>query len=560
MIEPTFSLATLTSVALGVGSKFAAFQSVKDISLSGSLKSRCELARSWISECLKTHVTCSPKPESTLPTRLLDISATLGPFIVLIETDDSAVLPVEPLYATLSHCWGKKEFQKTLLSNVDAFKRGFAISSLPQTFQDAITVARGLGINYLWIDSLCIIQDSKEDWKTQSALMASVYSNSYLNIAATASADSSQSFLSSQNRDHASIHVLPDERFPAIGDKIFARHSLREVHKLFSTPSQNVNSINTEVQLLSRAWVFQERHLAPRTLHFHPSEIVLECREGLRCECTGLDNFSTNPQRDFNNMSFNAWYGVVEEFSRLSLTYQSDKLEALNGVARVFWEKLNCRYLKGLWEDDMAKGLLWNVTRFPPAKPSTRQSSEVAPTWSWASLVPAEGGRIYFPARQDRLFCADQRFRFVGTDPAKDAPQATFRNECKGILINCGAVDASAHIWEAEDGSYGITLLFQEDIEDIEDMVLISSTPLVADVEPEVDRTSSAATWEVACLLIGSAEEKTKDTDQMETCHRMLVVQPSERKLGSWERLGVLNVKEVTGIHKAVQKRQLRLV
>lgn len=59
------------------------------------------------------------------------------------------------------------------------------LSDLPPLFQDAIIITRQLGLRYLWIDSLCIIQDSLRDWETEAAKMASIYQNSYVTISAT---------------------------------------------------------------------------------------------------------------------------------------------------------------------------------------------------------------------------------------------------------------------------------------------------------------------------------------------------------------------------------------
>lgn len=74
----------------------------------------------------------------------------------------------------------------------------------------------------------------------------------------------------------------------------------------------------------------------------------MECRSGLRCECSGLDSFTSNPLRNFDDLSYASWFGVVEAFSRLRLTYPSDRLKALLGVAKVFWESQRGVYLKGL--------------------------------------------------------------------------------------------------------------------------------------------------------------------------------------------------------------------
>jgi hypothetical protein len=473
-----------------------------------------------------------------------------------------------PLYATLSHCWGIKHFIKTTLSNIRSFATSIPFDHLPRTFQDAISVAQELGIKYIWIDSLCIIQDSKEDWKHESALMASVYLNSYLNIAATGSSDSSHGFLSSRDLTHNSVSIPTNKSEGNGGEEsdAFVRTSLNTVHKLYSTPSQLVHwsSIangNNEAPLLSRAWVFQERHLAPRTLHFHPSELVMECRAGLRCECTGLDSFTSNPLRNFDDMSFASWSAVVEEFSRLKLTYQTDRLEALTGVAKVFWEKLGCRYLNGIWEGDLAKGLLWNVTRCEAFDVSSdrvrRQGKEVAPTWSWASLVLA-GNKIFFPIADDHLFRSDERFEFLDTDPPRDPLQSHFRSESGAILVKSAFVDAIAcFVARQGEAEQDVLLIFQEDFDDT---VLIRTSIIEMDVSIDVAEPLADTILEVSCLLLGSAEEKDWDTNQPVIYNHMLVLQPSSDIQGAWERIGILNVKEEVGIHLGLVEKIFKLV
>jgi hypothetical protein len=212
---------------------------------------------------------------------------------------------------------------------------------------------------------------------------------------------------------------------------------LNRVHKLYSTPGRTLpwspdEDGTFEAPLLSRAWVFQERHLVPRTLHFHRSELVMECRAGLRCECSSLDHFTSNPLRDVNDMSFTSWFWVVEEFSRLNLTHQSDRLEALMGVAKVFWERLGCSYLHRVWENDIAKGLLWNVTCAVICGTMPSKGAR-------ASLVIPGGSRIYFPAGEGETFRSDERFEFLGTDPPTDSLQSLFRNDSGAILVK-GAV------------------------------------------------------------------------------------------------------------------------
>lgn len=505
-----------------------------------------------------------------LPTRLLDISLNQDSSIFLVYTRNLSVSSDVPLYATLSHCWGKKQFIKTVSSNVDSFQKCIPFEGLPRTFQDAISIARELGIKYIWIDSLCIIQDSIADWKHESALMASVYSNSYLNIAATGSSDSSRAFLTSRDLTHKCVPI--PNKFPADGiggeePEIFVRASLNRVHKLYSTPGRTLpwspdEGGNFEAPLLSRAWVFQERYLAPRTLHFHQSELVMECRAGLRCECSGLDHFTSNPLRDVNDMSFTSWFWVVEEFSRLNLTHQSDRLEALMGVAKVFWERLGCSYLHGVWENDIAKGLLWNVTRSvlygtTPSK-CARQEKNVAPTWSWASLVIPEGSRIYFPAGEGETFRSDERFDFLGTDTSTDSLQSLFRNDSGAILVKGGFVEATACFVVGEEHSEpDAVLIFQEDLDDA---VLITVLNWSTDVLPNLEDQLGEISWDVDCLLLGSAEERDEDTDESVTFNHMLVLRASSDTSGAWERVGILNTEEEVGSPWVFEEKIFRLV
>jgi hypothetical protein len=524
------------------------------------------MIRKWVTECLETHASCGRNPESVLPTRLLDISARPDFSIILIETKDLDLSSSIPIYATISHCWGTKEFLKTSLRNIETLKAGIDFSDLPRTFQDAVSVARELAFKYIWIDSLCITQDSHEDWKHESALMASVYSNSYLNIAATASSESSEPFLCTRAPSHTSVSIPTGSNQSSKKGitGIKARGALTRVHKLFSTPSANVISTTrrgVETRLFSRAWIFQERYLAPRTVHFHPSELVFECRAGLRCECTGLDHFTKNPVRNFEEISFLSWYSVVEEFTSMKLTYPSDRLEALMGVAKIFSLKLGCAYLKGLWAHDMGKGLLWNVSRFGRGvKYSTakRQSREVAPTWSWASLVLAGENRIFFAAGEDPSFHLDPRFQFLGTDPPIDPSQEDFRAESGAVLISSGYVNAIACLkLDENEREYGVILMFEKDIDD---MVFVTSLVMRSDVESELQAGRANNSWEVSCLLIGSDQQEDAETDQPVTYYRMMVIEPSSGVPGSWERLGTLYATEEDRVHHSLKEKIFRLV
>jgi hypothetical protein len=177
-------------------------------------------------------------------------------------------------YLALSHCWGnvsdeEKEQYCTTKANISKRLGGFSLSELPKTFQDAVEVTRELGVLYLWIDSLCIIQygDNHEDWKRESGRMESVFSEAYCTIAATAAADSNAGFL---KRDIRTEHVYVQD---TLGRQLY-----------ISTDIDDFNNHVDRALLNTRAWVMQERVLSRRTIHFSANQTYWECGEGVYCE------------------------------------------------------------------------------------------------------------------------------------------------------------------------------------------------------------------------------------------------------------------------------------
>lgn len=176
-------------------------------------------------------------------------------------------------YAALSHCWGTQINFTTTINTLRERKEGIIIDEMPQTFRDAIKVCQKLGLSYLWIDSLCIIQDSLEDWEIESAKMASVYVNSHVTLAASRASSDVEGFL--QMREllsddwKESNHVFEPRSGIFLDSKEPDKHAYMYIN---ATP------------LSRRAWVFQERHLAPRTLFFTTHETFWICHEHIKAE------------------------------------------------------------------------------------------------------------------------------------------------------------------------------------------------------------------------------------------------------------------------------------
>ncbi|KAK7981450.1 HET domain-containing protein [Apiospora saccharicola] len=346
---------------------------------AGSLQT----ARAWIRHCDTSHDACRAYKTAKLPKRVLDCAEIIKegePGIRLMEDQDFSAK-----YACLSHCWGTAPMpvltkDKTLSENLDFI----AWSRLPKTFQDAITITRELGLQYLWIDSLCIIQDSKEDWETESSKMADIYRHGYITIAALSSADHQGGcFPNSPVRDLCLDMPLKGAMSVSLG--------VRE---------KSTDDFFRQTPLLTRAWVYQERMLSRRTLLCHYRELQFECRTRWMCQC-GNDRMaphmaaSQEPQltakKDYNQTSaFNAegrnWHSIVTTYSKLGITKGRDKLPALSACASDSAPGRG-RYLAGLWERTLAEDLLW-ITEPHKGKLNARPGRVKwrAPSWSWASM------------------------------------------------------------------------------------------------------------------------------------------------------------------------------
>lgn len=387
--------------------------------------------RKWIHAC-ESHPSCLLPSTTLLPKRVLDLGHhRFRNTISLLETDGKTY----GRFVTLSHCWGKLELLKTSAKTLSRRKTGIRWSELPRTFQDAITICRELHVQYLWIDSLCILQDDTLDWEQESAKMAMIYSRSYLNIAATRAPDSSAGCFSIRwiEMDAGSLQKTPTKSYEIKGQpgshsgKVFARLSLDEGHRDFEHGIGSGHYQN-RAPLLSRAWVFQERCLASRTLHFHAGELIWECKAGLSCECKTLDSIPRNSQWQqrwesqhlyLRNAEVQEtgmfWFNLVVQFSALRLIYESDRLPALSGIASYFEAPMHSKYLAGMWEGDLARALLWYIG---PAWSSVsgRPLPLRAPTWSWASIdLDKDFNILMYPFLTNIYlgFTADPSFRIV---------------------------------------------------------------------------------------------------------------------------------------------------
>lgn len=226
------------------------------------------LLREWIGVCDTSH-RCWSADKRILPTRLLDVDYPGHGDASTIKLVKTSSLASNAKYVALSHRWGTTgPSMRATNDKIPYLKRGFKTTSLPQTFQDAVHVTKELGLRYLWIDCLCIIQDSDQDWLHESVKMEDVFANAYCTIAATRAQSSEDGFLSQERVERLCKALRPLKGSPYyVCDRI---DDFRE------------DVENSELN--QRGWVLQERALSRRTIYFARTQIYWECGQGVYCE------------------------------------------------------------------------------------------------------------------------------------------------------------------------------------------------------------------------------------------------------------------------------------
>ena len=350
---------------------------------------------SWSRICTEKHEVCAKWREingieESLPTRLLAFSSDPDEHSAKLILGEH--LPKGSRYMTLSHCWGGHSPITLTKDNIGDLRREIPWERLPQTFKDAIIVVKSLNAQYLWIDALCIIQDSESDWAIEGGKMATVYANSSLNIAADASKDANGGLFRDRDPTRLRFFAIPDyDNY----DEVYHGHCCYP-----SEWERNVES----AALNQRAWVVQERFLAARVVHFTEGQVHWECpscttSEGLpfglsllREQNSMLKNFRPHPDTKwYRDAVLTSWRRLVRKYSRCHLTVSSDKPVAIAGLARAFCNLLRLQptdYACGLWRPTFVLDLIWVCKDAVSTQPTAIQKPDKAfgPSWSWLSV------------------------------------------------------------------------------------------------------------------------------------------------------------------------------
>ena len=303
----------------------------------------------------------------------------------------------------LSHCWGLHRPIQTTRTNLDMHIGGIPFLEIPTTFRDFFQVARFLNIRFVWIDSLCIVQDDPEDWLVEAGRMVGIYSNSHLTVCATMSEDSRGGLFRELPSGDS---PFTERRVPSAftgGVDMWYRHRLDHegLVKLNDPGIPEEARHPPHLPLLSRAWTLQEHLLSPRVVHFTAWEVVWDCSVGLQCLCsspaapritTARAKYASLLADSSPSRMYTYWQELVQMYSPRKLTKPSDRLIALSGIARQIQDAFGDEYLAGTWRASLPNALMWTRVRG-----STEQELDenedglpkheyLAPSWSWASI------------------------------------------------------------------------------------------------------------------------------------------------------------------------------
>ncbi|KAF2684304.1 HET-domain-containing protein, partial [Lentithecium fluviatile CBS 122367] len=361
----------------------------------------------WLSSCISHHRQCNRKMKyTTVPTRLLDIGGLNTGILKLVENAAN-----EP-YVALSHRWGSEGLPRTTLANLHHHKELVSVEKLSRTLCEAIHIVSQLGLRYIWIDALCIIQDSNEDWLAEASKMGDVFSGAVFTLAVADSENHSEGIF----RKHE-VHCLR----PFYVDRLRNMpHRDRgwydgegEVYVFPGTPKVN-QGVRPKGPLDSRGWVLQEQLLSPRVLYYGRGEIFWDCLTLSASESSPLGASlltDTNPEETWamkllrksiagaippetlGRRTADVWKQVIKNYSARKLTKSSDRMIAMEGIVDATAILLQSNPVAGMWKTDLWDQLLWWLER--PSDQGRTETSEqrfMAPTWSWLNA----GGPIFY--------------------------------------------------------------------------------------------------------------------------------------------------------------------
>ncbi|GLA30010.1 hypothetical protein AnigIFM63326_008206 [Aspergillus niger] len=347
------------------------------------------LAASWLDKCCRKHAKCEGYKDGahSLPTRVIDVGDSFTQPYLHISADGET-----RKWAALSYCWGGDSNFTLNASSFDDLRSGRSLATFPATLRDAVLVTRALEFRYLWVDSLCIFQDDSNDWAVESSRMSRIYRHAAVTIAATSAETADDGFLDKR---------APYFSCPFPWRRRSHRGSVNDDFRAYPVVFRSyTNEINKESLRYSRwatrGWTFQEELLSKRLLYYTKEEMIWKCRAVTFREpgeepATSLIEHPRPlpvplPKQDelyaANDVPdpYRNWYLLLEKYLLRDLSFDGDRLPAIEALAEFFHAQFGEQYCAGLWRGDLLFGLLWSIHRnkyYPGPLADTARRSEV---------------------------------------------------------------------------------------------------------------------------------------------------------------------------------------
>ena len=525
----------------------------------------------WVAACDTAHPGCNAASVVQLPTRVIDVNPTpdgLRPF--LVETSGRL-----GRYAALSYVWGTGLPLRLTGATLETFKSGITWSSIPKSLQDAMTITHHLGLRYLWIDALCIIQDHGQDWATEAAKMAAVYGNGYVTIAAAWSPDCHAGIFSSRKVSVHHVQVWPiDPSGPPV--VVAEADSLRD-GAIYARRSWVRPMLRHALQ--TRGWALQEFILSRRVIQYTSEELIWSCRTGSATESrptltpapTSREWYLANflrptafpPQTTLDDADrrhlLELWTACVEDYSKRRLTVESDKLPAISGIARAFQAAGMGAYCAGLWATDLLVGLAWSSAYHIPRggwRPTHERPREYrAPSWSWAavdggvhwSLCNERRAGLRGPAAQSRVVRVSEA-KLVMRGPSVD-----------GVLLKNFGFRPSERQEEGDETWRAVSVELRVGSYTCHSVSMdVVDTSLM---HPGIEgpRGLAETPADVVCLLLGTGELETEEPGVHLQWSTALLLRRVPGRAGVYERVGVIGELEA-GCFKGAKETEVTII
>ncbi|KAK3689421.1 heterokaryon incompatibility protein-domain-containing protein [Podospora appendiculata] len=374
----------------------------------GNSKERQALMKSWIDLCVEKH---GPNCQNKHGTRSEFKKLIDGTYFGVIDVIDMQLkqLPMvngkPEKYVALSYVWGKRPVDEkpytTMRTNVMLrIQHGGlekAWDRLPRTIQDAILLISRLGERYVWIDSLCIVQDSNSSWELNAKAMHLVYGNAHFTICA-ADGDAEAGLRAVDPILRLSTANAPRMTTDEIREKLRATEDthlppltaecLPGVRLLVSRPPEAVIQDSPWSQ---RGWTFQERLLSRRCLIFAEGQVYFQCRSTVISQHIFTDgsangwslDWTNSPLRTLGELRRRAfWFYMkcIQLYTGRELTKPKDILTAFQGTGWLLQQQMSAPLFYGLPSSHFDLALLWMpLKKLDRRRQKTAHRSSAAP-------------------------------------------------------------------------------------------------------------------------------------------------------------------------------------